>query len=209
MGAPVPVMMFEYLGDRAIRFARPPSVSSRALAREVRGWHGVVGVVVGRHDIAAYFAAPLAPTSSSGLAPAIAKLASLTDLETPVREVELRAVYDGPDLDEVTRATGLSTREVISAHAGATYEVDTLGFAPGFAYLVGLDARLHVPRRATPRARVPAGALAIAGEYTAVYPFASPGGWNLIGRVLEPMCDGHRATLALGDRVRFTQGAPR
>jgi KipI family sensor histidine kinase inhibitor len=94
---------------------------------------------------------------------------------------------------------------VILAHASATYVVDTLGFAPGFAYLIGLDARLHVPRRATPRPRVPAGALAIASEYTAVYPVASPGGWNLIGRVDEPMIERHRARLALGDRVRFVR----
>jgi KipI family sensor histidine kinase inhibitor len=208
---------FQHLGDRAIRFPRPPSVSSRALARAVRGWRGVVGVVVTRRDIAAYFAEPILPISREpgvywnpedlqhGLRSNIARLAELHDLDTTVREIELRAVYDGPDLDEVARATGLSTDEVIGAHVGATYEVDTLGFAPGFAYLVGLDTRLHLPRRATPRSRVPAGALAIAGEYTAVYPFASPGGWSLIGRVDEPMCEGHRARLSLGDRVRFVR----
>ena len=88
-------------------------------------------------------------------------------------------------------------------HAAGSYEVDTMGFQPGFAYLVGLDPRIAQPRRATPRARVPAGALGIAGDYTGVYPFASPGGWNLIGRVVEPMWTPDGPRLALGDRVQF------
>lgn len=211
--------MFVALGDRAIRFARPPSVSSRALVDAIRRWPDVRDVVVSRHDIAAYFTRtiathverpiamqPAADALSPDFARRIADLATVRDLDEPVREIELRAIYDGVDLDDIARARGLTTAEVIDAHVGATYEVDTLGFAPGFAYLVGLDPRLHVTRRATPRARVPAGALAIASEYTAVYPFESPGGWNLIGRVDETMFDPHRgARLSLGDRVRFTR----
>jgi inhibitor of KinA len=92
----------------------------------------------------------------------------------------------------------------VHLHLARTYAVETIGFAPGFAYLVGLDARLaQIPRRASPRPRVPAGALAIAGGYTAVYPFDSPGGWNLIGRVDERMFTESGARLRLGDRVRF------
>ena len=195
-------MTYVALGDRAIRFARPASVASRALVEAVARWPGVVDVVIARHDVAAYFAGPIA----DDLADRIAALARLGDVATPAREIALRAVYDGPDLDEVARSCGLTTGEVIHVHASALYEVDTLGFAPGFAYLIGLDPRLRVPRRATPRARVPAGALAIAGEYTAVYPFASPGGWHLIGRVDEAMFDPDRgARLRLGDRVRFAR----
>jgi KipI family sensor histidine kinase inhibitor len=80
-----------------------------------------------------------------------------------------------------------------------------LGFRPGFAYLTGLDPALVVPRRATPRPRVPAGALAIADVYTAVYPSESPGGWHLIGHVAEPMFTAAGARLSLGDRVRFVR----
>jgi 5-oxoprolinase (ATP-hydrolysing) subunit A len=195
---------FVALGDRAIRFPRPRTASARALVEAVQRWPDVVDVVVARDDVAAYFARP--NVEDGDFERRIADLADLGDLNEPVREVELRAIYDGADLDDVARALAITTDEVVSVHVGATYEVDTLGFAPGFAYLVGLDARLHVARRATPRARVPAGALAIAGEYTAVYPFASPGGWNLIGRVDEKMFDPTRgARLQIGDRVRFVR----
>ncbi|HEY5928333.1 MAG TPA: carboxyltransferase domain-containing protein [Kofleriaceae bacterium] len=186
------------LGDRAIRFARP-SVSARALVREIRTWPGVVDVVVAGHDVAAYFdREPVIDRVR------LAALANLRDDAEPVRDVAIRVVYDGPDLDDVARATQLSAAEVQRAHAAATYVVDTIGFAPGFAYLTGLPAQLHVPRRATPRARVPGGSLAIADAYTAIYPFDSPGGWHLIGRITDaPMFDERGARLQLGDRVRF------
>jgi KipI family sensor histidine kinase inhibitor len=186
------------LGDRAIRFARA-AVSARALVRAVRAWPGVVDVVVARHDVAAYFAGTPQITDEQ-----IAALATLRDDDEPVREVELRVRYDGPDLDDVAHAAQLTVAEVGRIHAGATYSVDTIGFSPGFAYLTGLDARLQLPRRATPRPRVPAGSLAIADAFTAVYPFESPGGWHLIGRVVDArMFDERGPLLHLGDRVRF------
>ena len=113
---------------------------------------------------------------------------------------------DGPDLDEVAALHDLSPADVVSLHAGATYRVFMLGFAPGFAYLGPLLAELVTPRRATPRERVPAGSVAIAGEQTAVYPFATPGGWRLIGRTERRMWDLGRRSPALlrpGDSVRF------
>jgi len=188
----------ERLGDRAIRFPRP-AASVRALVRAIRGWPGVIDVVVAQRDVGVYFAdAPKLDLAR------IHALDALDDVAEPVRDVELRAVYDGPDLDEVSRATGLSVDEVVRVHADATYVVDTMGFAPGFAYMRGLDARLELPRRATPRTRVPAGSIAIAGAHTAVYPFDSPGGWHLLGRVVDgPMFSAAGARLALGDRVRF------
>jgi len=186
------------LGDRAIRFARP-AVPARALVRAVRAWPGVVDVVVARDDVAAYFA------DAPAIGPdQIAALATLRDDDSEPREIALRVVYDGPDLAIVARTLKLSVADVQELHGGATYTVDALGFAPGFAYLTGLDERLHVPRLATPRARVPAGSLGIADAYTAVYPFDSPGGWHLIGRVIDGrMFDEHGARLQLGDRVRF------
>jgi KipI family sensor histidine kinase inhibitor len=89
--------------------------------------------------------------------------------------------YDGEDLDEVARLTGLDVAGVVAAHTGAPWRVAFCGFAPGFSYLVGGDPRLRVPRRDEARVRVPAGAVAIAGEFSSIYPRASPGGWQLLG----------------------------
>lgn len=185
------------LGDRAIRFPRP-AVPARALVREVRTWPGVVDVVVAHEDVAAYFAG--APHVDDAW---IAKLAELRELTESPTEHVIAARYDGEDLDAVAAATKLSRDDVIAIHSGATYTVETIGFAPGFAYLAGLDPRLQLPRRATPRPRVPARSLAIAAQYTAVYPFDSPGGWHLIGSVDAVMFDLGGARLQLGDRVRF------
>jgi KipI family sensor histidine kinase inhibitor len=186
------------LGDRAIRFARP-SVSARALVHAVRQWPGVIDVVVARHHVAAYFAGAPAIDAAQ-----IQALATLSGDDEPTRDIEIRVVYDGPDLENVARITQLAVTDVITLHAAATYVVDTIGFAPGFAYLTGLDVRLVLPRRATPRARVPAGSLAIADAFTAVYPFESPGGWHLIGYAIDArMFDERGARLQLGDTVRF------
>jgi KipI family sensor histidine kinase inhibitor len=130
----------------------------------------------------------------------------------PVRQesaghaVEIPVRYDGPDLPDVARLTGLTEAEVVRAHTGATWRVAFGGFAPGFGYLVGDDDRLHVPRRETSRTRVPAGAVALAGDYTGVYPRESPGGWQLIGTTDAPMWDLDRdppALLTPGATVRF------
>jgi KipI family sensor histidine kinase inhibitor len=93
----------------------------------------------------------------------------------------IEVVYDGDDLGGVADAVGWSVDEVISRHMAGDYRVAFCGFSPGFAYLSGLDPMLHLPRRTTPRTRVPPGAVAIAAGYSAVYPAASPGGWHLIG----------------------------
>jgi KipI family sensor histidine kinase inhibitor len=125
----------------------------------------------------------------------------------PVTEIRVRyGGSDGPDLAEVADRCGLTPAEVIERHASARHEVLFLGFAPGFAYLGGLPAQLVVGRRASPRERVPAGSVAIAGEHTGVYPLAMPGGWNLIGRTGAVLFDPERADPALlrpGAIVRF------
>lgn len=116
--------------------------------------------------------------------------------------------YDGPDLLAVAEAAGLTPTEVVAAHTSATYEVAFCGFAPGFGYLTGLPERLHLPRRATPRTRVPAGSVAIAAGYAAVYPGASPGGWHLLGTTDIVLFDPSRtppALLAPGTVVRFEE----
>ncbi|HEX2314441.1 MAG TPA: 5-oxoprolinase subunit PxpB [Thermomonospora sp.] len=120
--------------------------------------------------------------------------------------VEIPVVYDGADVGEVAELTGLPPQEVVRRHAAGSYVVAYLGFSPGFGYLTGLDPALHVPRRATPRTSVPAGSVAIAGPYAAVYPSASPGGWRLLGRTEAVLWDVDRdppALLEPGTRVRF------
>jgi KipI family sensor histidine kinase inhibitor len=121
-------------------------------------------------------------------------------------ELVVPVVYDGADLTEVAGHTGLSPDQVVAAHTGQVWTVAFCGFAPGFGYLRGEDDRLHVPRRSSPRTRVPAGAVALAGEFTGVYPRPSPGGWQLIGRTDLPVWDLDRRPPALlrpGVRVRF------
>lgn len=131
--------------------------------------------------------------------------------ERPTRgEVEIPVVYDGADLADVARLTGLDEREVIEAHTGREWTVAFCGFAPGFGYMVGGDERLHVPRRDDPRTRVPAGSVALGGEFASVYPRTSPGGWQLIGRTTLEMWDIERdppALLVPGRRVRFVEAS--
>lgn len=122
------------------------------------------------------------------------------------RRVEVPVVYDGQDLPEICRLTGLTAGDVVARHTAPEYVVAFLGFAPGFPYLVGLDPALHVPRRATPRTAVPAGSVGLAGGQTGVYPRATPGGWQLLGRTAVVLFDADReppALLAPGDRLRF------
>lgn len=191
------------LGDRAIRFPRPAGTSAAALAQAVRSWPHVVDVVVGPSDVGAYFDADVPDLTGR-----VEALATARDERGAAREVQIGVRYDGPDLDEVARLLGMSRDELVALHTGAVYTVESIGFSPGFAYLTGLDPRLQLPRRDTPRPRVPAGSLAIAAGYTTVYPFDSPGGWHLIGTLADdaPMFDGHGARLQLGDRVRFVAG---
>ncbi|MCB1000067.1 MAG: allophanate hydrolase subunit 1 [Acidimicrobiales bacterium] len=120
--------------------------------------------------------------------------------------VEIGVVYDGADLAEVASLAGWSVDDVVARHQAVEYRVAFCGFVPGFAYLVGLPAELHVPRLATPRPRVDAGSVAIAGEWAGVYPSASPGGWRLLGHTDAVMWDEARARPSLlepGMRVRF------
>lgn len=125
------------------------------------------------------------------------------------RLVELAVHYgdaDGPDLDAVAAHAGLDCAATIAAHAGGDYTVACIGFQPGFPYLLGLDPRLAMPRRAEPRSAVAAGSVGIGGAQTGIYPARSPGGWQLIGRVTERLFDPRRSPaslLTVGDRVRF------
>jgi len=127
----------------------------------------------------------------------------------PSREIEIPICYGGrfgPDLDRVAQHNGLSTAEVVQIHSAGTYIVYMMGFAPGFPYLSGMDPRIALPRRATPRLKTPAGSVGIAGGQTGIYPLETPGGWNLIGRTPLAMFipDRHPPSLLqAGDRIRF------
>ncbi|MCC9178366.1 carboxyltransferase domain-containing protein [Arthrobacter sp. zg-Y750] len=122
------------------------------------------------------------------------------------RTVTIETVYDGEDLAEVAQLTGLSEKAVVNAHTGTAWTAGFGGFAPGFTYLVGGDPALNVPRRTSPRKAVPAGSVALAGDYSAIYPRTSPGGWQLIGHTNAPLWDLSRPNPALirpGDSVIF------
>jgi KipI family sensor histidine kinase inhibitor len=132
------------------------------------------------------------------------------DLHRPARreqrEVRIPVRYDGPDLELAAETAGLSVADLVELHSGTEYTVAFTGFAPGFGYLVGLPKPLVQARLDHPRTAVPAGSVAIAGEFTGVYPRSSPGGWRLLGRTDLTLFDPHReppALLVPGDRVRF------
>lgn len=122
------------------------------------------------------------------------------------RTIRIPVRYDGEDLHEVAEKTGHTPEEVVALHSARDYHVYVIGFVPGFAYLGELDPRLVLPRRSTPRKRVPPGSVAIAEAQTAVYPFSTPGGWQLIGTTDVRMFDSRAnepSLLRVGDTVRF------
>jgi len=124
------------------------------------------------------------------------------------RRVEVPTKYDGRDLDAVARLWNMTTREVVDTHTSCEMVVAFCGFAPGFAYCTGLPDGLSVPRLATPRTKVPVGSVGLAGEFTGIYPTASPGGWQLIGRTDLVLWDETRddpATLSPGSTVHFIE----
>jgi KipI family sensor histidine kinase inhibitor len=178
------------------------------LAAAVRsaGWDGVLDVVPAARTVL------VVTEPGTALEPLVKQVTSLstsavsatpTDIGEPI---EIAVTYDGPDLTEVARLTGLSEDEVVEAHTGRPWRIAFGGFAPGFAYLTGGDPRLAVPRRDEPRTTVPAGAVGLAGEYSGVYPRSSPGGWQLIGRTDAVLWDADRdppALLSPGASVRF------
>ncbi|HET7701700.1 MAG TPA: 5-oxoprolinase subunit PxpB [Candidatus Limnocylindria bacterium] len=148
----------------------------------------------------------LAPDAAAAAAEGLVAARPAADGASGGRLVEIPTRYDGDDLDDVAERSGLSVDELVTLHTEREYRAYFLGFMPGFAYLGRLDPRIVAPRLRTPRARVSAGSVAVADGQTAVYPFASPGGWRLIGTTDLAMFDPSReepALLRAGDRVRF------
>lgn len=203
------------LGDEALVCESPPpatlDVQRRvwAVAALVRDWPQVREVVPGMNNLTILFD-PLT-ADPDALAAELAAAWRDTDVtETAGRDVDIPVEYGGefgPDLADVATHAKLTVQQVVERHAAGQYIVFFDGFQPGFAYLGGLDAALHTPRRKEPRLAVPAGSVGIGGEQTGIYPTASPGGWQLIGRTTLALFDPSRnppALLLPGDRVRFT-----
>lgn len=149
-----------------------------------------------------------ARTSAEILAEAVRGLGHTESVSDTAREVTIEVRYDGEDLAEVADLLSVSPAEVVKRHQAATWQVAFAGFAPGFGYLAGDDELFTVPRRSSPRTRVPVGSVALAGEFTGVYPRSSPGGWQLIGRTDAKLWDLDRQPPALfvpGTIVKFVE----
>lgn len=208
------VLAIHPLGETALCCTLPAPVS---LAQQQRIWQlaaglsrvdGVQELIPGMNNLTLVFD-PLS-TEPAALEQAALKLWAQPPRQRALgRLVEIPVVYGGEagaDLDDVAAHCGLGADEVVQRHTGAEYIVYFIGFQPGFAYLGGLDPRLETPRRAEPRIAVPAGSVGIGGAQTGVYPLATPGGWQLIGRTALALFDPQAeppTLLAPGDRVRF------
>ena len=191
-------------GDRAVLVEFTDPDEAPGLARALTHLHlpDVVDLVPGATTLLVRLASHPGPDL---LATLRATPATALDAST-ARLLEIGVHYDGEDLAEVASLCGLTPAELVARHCGSEWHVQFLGFAPGFAYLANPEAGLDVPRRTTPRPRVPAGSVALAGTWSGVYPRQAPGGWQLIGRTDVVLFDPGRVPPILwqaGDRVRF------
>ncbi|HSP77828.1 MAG TPA: carboxyltransferase domain-containing protein, partial [Myxococcaceae bacterium] len=195
-------LRLEPLGDGALRLVLPEHLERRAVLEALEATPGVVDVVVGEEHACVYFN-PAAPPEDPRQVLGRRVVSPGPRGERPLVTVRVR--YDGVDLEAVAGHAGLPMEEVVRLHAGREYTVRSVGFLPGFAYLGEVDGRIAVPRLATPRTRVQAGAVGLAGKRTGIYPFGSPGGWNLLGTAVDftAFRPGSGGALQLGDRVRF------
>jgi inhibitor of KinA len=216
-GSPVTLVRVAAAGDSALVAEFPgridPEINERAsaLAQRLRWrWGGILrDVVVGYCTVTVYFD-PLrvdAPWLESEIHAAAGP--SRQAMRAGKAVIEIPVCYEGdlaPDLGDVAAFGGCSTEEVVALHTGRIYRVYMVGFIPGFAYLAEVDSRIAAPRRATPRTAVPAGAVAIAGGQTGIYPAVTPGGWNIVGRTARKPFDPTRSDpflFEVGAEVRF------
>lgn len=196
------------VGEAALllRPAGPRSIPALLRAVEAARDPRVLDTVPGADSILVTFEGPPSEAERARLLRIVESPPPNDDDASPPLVHRVPVAYDGPDLERVARHAGLRVREVIDLHCATEYRVAFIGFQPGFAYLSGLAPRLQVPRLGTPRARVLPGSVGIGGEWTGVYPSASPGGWNLVGRtdlrMFDPASD-RPTRLGPGDLVRF------
>lgn len=206
------------LGERAVvlELSPPASLTQQRriwqLARQLGAATAVREVVPGMNNLTVLLHEPVRDAQPV-LDWLTAQWQQTSASELTPRVVEIPVIYGGeagPDLDDVARHSGLTPEQVVLQHSQADYVVFFLGFQPGFPYLGGLPERLATPRRSEPRLQVPAGSVGIGGSQTGIYPQATPGGWQLIGRTPLPLFDRHRQPPALlqpGDTVRFVPQA--
>lgn len=204
-----------FLGDSALLCNLPPPATLAhqqriwSIAAQAADWPEVSEVVPGMNNLTLILHRPVADMDT--VTKRILETWQHIDVsDVAGREIEIPVVYggaDGPDLALIARHTGLSTKEVIQRHSDGEYVVYFIGFMPGFAYMGGLDPALATPRQDEPRIAIPAGSVGIGGEQTGIYPLASPGGWQLLGRTSLSLFDPANTPPTLlrpGDRVRFT-----
>lgn len=205
MASPIRPAILDY-GDRALLLECACGDDVLAVTGAIRGaaLPGVTDIVPAARTVLVKLRDPATQAATRS------RLADIditvTDRAGHGSQVVIDVVYDGADLAAVAEHLGMAVGEVIDAHTRTPWRVGFCGFAPGFAYLIDGDPRLNVPRRAEPRSRVPAGSVALAGEYSGVYPRDSPGGWQLIGRTEAVLWDVTRpqpALLTPGDLVHF------
>lgn len=191
-----------------VELDRSEEVAGLAAALRRASLPGVTDIVPAARTVLIRAEPGALPRSAITDVVAAAEVAPATSAE---EVVEVPVVYDGADLAAVAASARCSVDEVIRRHVEARYTVAFCGFAPGFAYMIGLDPLLHLPRRRVPRPRVPPGSVAIAAEYASIYPSASPGGWHLLGRTDLVLWDAERsppAVLTPGRHVRFVPVGP-
>ncbi|WP_223702997.1 5-oxoprolinase subunit PxpB [Sutcliffiella deserti] len=200
------------LGDQAVRMEMEdssPPIRSICAFLTSHPLKGVVDIVGGLSSVTIFYEYPA--TNFYSLKEHLAALLENFPEDnvaafTNTRTVYLPTLYDGPDLSQLSSTHNMTEETIIRLHTGGTYEVTMLGFLPGFPYLTGLPESLETPRLSTPRGKVEAGSVGIGGNQTGVYPIASPGGWNLIGRTPIPLFSpGEKEPFLLqaGDTVRF------
>lgn len=201
--------MLTRCGDDLLSIPVEGPEDAQALAARLREAQDWLDVVPGIDSVVVRFDA-LRVSAEEARAVIRATLEEGVQARRPSHEfLEIPVIYggeDGPDLDELSAATGLAPDEIVRLHTDPEYRVEMVGFTPGFAFIGGLDERLRVPRRKEPRQRVPAGSVGIADERTGIYAMASPGGWTLIGRTPHKLFDAaadQPFTLQPGMRVRF------
>jgi KipI family sensor histidine kinase inhibitor len=206
-------------GDAALLLQLGPSIDPEVNARAVtvatsvrnRSLAGVRDVVSTFRSVAVHFD-PI-HSDAAAIAAALREASATPGATVHGKAHEIPVAYggeDGPDLEEIAGYARITAKAVAERHAGVCYRVYMLGFQPGFAYLGQVDPTIATPRRATPRVRVPAGAVGIAGRQTGVYPDAAPGGWQIIGRALVPVIDPvtYAPRFAPGDSVTFVAARP-
>jgi KipI family sensor histidine kinase inhibitor len=205
------VELADKIGDEALA-----SVQALVFALEKNPLRGALEVVPSFTTVAVFYDPAKIENIDAFRNELVARVPrTLPKAKSPAREVVIPVCYGGEfgsDLAEVAAHAGLGEGDVVALHSGAKYRVHAVGFSPGFPYLAGLPEKLHTPRRATPRTSVPAGSVGIGGAQTGVYPLATPGGWQLIGRtplrLFRPDDAAEPALLRPGDRVQFKPISP-